>query len=169
MIKTRRLTLRPIHTDDSLQLSPVLLNHQHMQYTVKKTDAASCVEYFYQLEQQWQQRGFGVWCLIERFSGETVGWGGLTIDDEEPGWGEELIYFLKPEKCGCGYALEMAQAALDFGFQQLKLNKVAAFAHASNGASQALLTKLKFEFIRYVPELERRYFEVSANQNNQHP
>ena len=75
-----------------------------------------------------------------------------------------MVYVLKPEKCGLGYAFEMAQAALNFGFQELGLNKISAFAHTENTGSLVLLTKTGFKFIRYVPELKRRYFEILANE-----
>ena len=74
-METECLILRPIRSDDYQKLGSVLLDHKHMQYTVKKEHPGACKEYFQNLEQQWHQRGFGVWCLGERSSGEMIRWG----------------------------------------------------------------------------------------------
>ena len=47
---------------------------------------------------------------------------------------------------GCGYATEGAQAALDFGFQNVGLETVFAFTVLANGASRRVMEKLNMSY-----------------------
>ncbi|GGX43038.1 hypothetical protein GCM10007392_07150 [Saccharospirillum salsuginis] len=81
------------------------------------------------------------------------------MDEDEPGWGPELVYFLAPSFTGKGYAYEMAKAATVWGFETLGLDKICAFAKQDNRPSQRLLVKLGFRKVRFVASLKRDYFE----------
>ncbi len=59
----------------------------------------------------------------------------------------ELAYWVGTRFQGGGYATEMARAALDFGFAQLKLHKIRVYHAADNPASGRTIQKLAFRFV----------------------
>ncbi len=64
----------------------------------------------------------------------------------------ELGYALASSHWGHGYAAEALEAALDYGFRVLDLNRVEADIDPANTASARLLEKLGFRKEGYMPE-----------------
>ena len=61
----------------------------------------------------WALRGFGIWAVVERESGELVGRVGLQ---EPEGWpGVELAWLVTRSRWGRGYAPEAGRAPLGLG------------------------------------------------------
>lgn len=64
----------------------------------------------------------------------------------------ELGYALGSPYWGKGYATEALEVALDYGFHELRLNRVEADIDPRNGASAAVLARLGFRKEGYMPE-----------------
>lgn len=109
---------------------------------------------------EWRRRrdGFAPWTVRLKTTGKIIGWGGLYDDPFDPGWGIELAYYFDSASWGNGYASELCYAALEFADHQVKAENVTAFAHPHNAASIALLSKLGFEYIRFVEHMERNFY-----------
>lgn len=137
-----------------------MLDAKHMTYSTSFQDEQACKAYLQMLASQWHSLGFGCWVILEKNSNATIGWGGIMIDENDPGWGPELIYYISPDWCGRGYASQLASTALQFAFYELGLSKVAAFAHPNNVASQKVLAKAGFEFYEYLEDMTRNYYEA---------
>ena len=75
--------------------------------------------------------------------GEPIGSVGLHLPGEP-----ELGYWIAAEHQGHGYATEAARAVLDRAFTQLGVEKVSANAAVDNVASQRVLEKLGFTYLR---------------------
>jgi [ribosomal protein S5]-alanine N-acetyltransferase len=71
----------------------------------------------------------------------AVGALGLRVKSVENREGE-LGYVLHPVYWGKGYMTEAAQRMLDFGFDELKLHRISAFAAPENAPSLRVLTRL---------------------------
>ncbi|MEL7013995.1 MAG: GNAT family N-acetyltransferase, partial [Pseudomonadota bacterium] len=102
--------------------------------------------------------GFAPWTVRLKTTGRIIGWGGLYDDPFDPGWGIELAYYFDPKSWGNGYAKELCYAALEFSDRNVEAEKLTAFAHPENAASNALLTKLGFKYLCFVEELERNLY-----------
>jgi [ribosomal protein S5]-alanine N-acetyltransferase len=74
-----------------------------------------------------------------RGTGELVG--AVTIDNHEQHRRAQIGYWCAIEHWGRGYATEAVRAVIDYGFRELRLNKVAAECHADNPASRRVLEK----------------------------
>jgi len=72
----------------------------------------------------------------------TVGAIGLRIKSVE-NREAELGYVLHPVYWGKGYVTEAAQCMLEFGFEQLKMHRIYAFAAPDNAASLRVLARLQ--------------------------
>lgn len=88
----------------------------------------------------WVLRGFGLFCVEEKSSGQTIGfcgpWRPEGWPDNEIGYG-----FLKAAQ-GKGYAIEAATASLKFAYEQLGWTTAISLIDEKNPASQNLAKKL---------------------------
>lgn len=91
----------------------------------------------------WHLRGFGMWIVQEKSTGDIIGRAGLRYPDGIPnievGWG-----FIR-NSWGKGYATEAADAALTYAFEHLQLQRVNAVIHRDNIGSRQVAHKLGME------------------------
>lgn len=89
------------------------------------------------------KNNLGRWAAHLKSNDAFIGWCGLKMVDGEI----DLGYRLLPSEWGKGYATEVAKAALQYGHQQLQLEKIIAHAHTGNIASQNVLQKIGMQFV----------------------
>jgi RimJ/RimL family protein N-acetyltransferase len=90
-----------------------------------------------------------------------IGWGGLNVDPDAPQWGPEVGYFIHRDYQGAGFATELVNAALEYGFAELELPHIAAFARPENHTSIRVLSKCGFELLGYEPALARNHYAAA--------
>jgi [ribosomal protein S5]-alanine N-acetyltransferase len=106
--------------------------------------------------------GFAPWVARVSENTEPIGWGGLSIDPEEPEWSLEVSYAFSPSTWGRGYATELVNASLACAFGPLQEREVHAFAKPENTGSVRVLAKCGFLHLRYEPRLQRGHYIVKA-------
>jgi RimJ/RimL family protein N-acetyltransferase len=96
----------------------------------------------------WQRESFGPWIFFEATTGSFVGRSGLRRTTVRGRACVELLYVVRPEFWGGGYATEMASIAVAHA-RTLRLDEVVGFTATSNRASRRVLEKvgLRFEAI----------------------
>ena len=88
----------------------------------------------------WSLRGYGMWAVEERASGELIGRVGLFNPE---GWpGIELSWMLRQESWGFGFATEGARAALAHTFTDLKIPHIISLIDPENVASIRVAERL---------------------------
>jgi RimJ/RimL family protein N-acetyltransferase len=88
----------------------------------------------------WTLRGYGLWAVEERESGEVIGRAGI-INPE--GWpGAEVGYLLGRAWWGRGYATEAASTAMDWGFTTIGFNRLLSLIDPDNAASIRVAERL---------------------------
>jgi ribosomal-protein-alanine N-acetyltransferase len=90
--------------------------------------------------EHWQAHSFGPWVFFELATGVFVGRGGLRssiIADNEC---VEVLYALRPDVWGRGYATEIALVSVQHA-RALKIREVVGLAATSNRASRRVLEK----------------------------
>ncbi len=95
----------------------------------------------------WDENGFGVWMFHLR-DGEFVGYAGLRRPASQVAADTELMYAIRPEFWRAGYATEMSEAVLRFGFEKAGLTEVIAMALPSNTGSRRVMEKCGFRYVR---------------------
>lgn len=85
----------------------------------------------------WGADGFGLFAVREQADGRFVGITGLQR--RRDGRGVALRFALWPEAQGRGLAREAASAALRFGHEQARLQRIVAVARAGNFGSRMVL------------------------------
>ena len=101
---------------------------------------------------QWRVKGFGPWAAIEKASGRWIGRIGLDELDEWPGADKiEVGFELHTAWWGRGLATEGALAALSFGFEQHRLERIISVTAAAHAAARRVMEKagLRYEGTRY--------------------
>ncbi len=96
------------------------------------------------VRKQYGDFGIGRWAMVEKSSGEFMGWTGLKYCTETRNGHVnyyDLGYRLIKRFWGMGYATESAFASLEYGFQTMKLPIIYAMADMDNLASRRVLEK----------------------------
>jgi RimJ/RimL family protein N-acetyltransferase len=153
-IETLRLRLHPITLDDLDALANIWRDPHVMRYLPTgepRPLEATRVELAYMVT-HWQTRGFGVWAVTLKDTGEFAGYCGLQYLHEEPGgvYAEalkdgtdvEVVAGLDQRYWGQGFAAEATSAALRHGFETVGLVRVVAAIHPDNDASRHILTSM---------------------------
>ncbi|REE07934.1 RimJ/RimL family protein N-acetyltransferase [Winogradskyella pacifica] len=146
IIETERLILRPITEQDvhdffELDSNPNV--HVYLGNTPVKTLEESEVM-IANILKQYETNHIGRLALIEKNTNAFIGWSGLkyeTILRKEFNY-YDIGYRLKEQFWGKGYATEAALASLDYGFKDLKLEKIGAAADVNHIASNTILRKI---------------------------
>ncbi len=146
-LHTRRLCLRAFSTEDRARVAALVndpdivrdLRTFDIPYT--KVDALAWLE---TLQPAWEQGLAAVFalCLGHGSAAPVVGAAGLVIDT--PSQRAECGYWIGKDYWRKGICSEALPALLDFGFNQLGLNRITAECLTRNVASTALLTKVGF-------------------------
>jgi RimJ/RimL family protein N-acetyltransferase len=92
--------------------------------------------------------GFGFWAVIEKSTGDFLGW--FEFRPPEGGGPDEveLGYRLRESAWGRGYATEGARALIRKGFTELGVRRVVAQAMAVNTASRRVMEKVGLTHVR---------------------
>jgi 2-haloacid dehalogenase len=116
-------------------------------------------------QRTYRERGFGLWLLTSRESGEFVGECGLTPQEVGGANEIELAYHLRPEFQGRGLATEAATACLEFA-REAGLKRIVSLIDPRNVASQRVAAKigLAFEQDVQVPGKVLRVYATTDRQ-----
>ncbi|SDP06435.1 GNAT family N-acetyltransferase [Phyllobacterium sp. OV277] len=96
------------------------------------------------IDAQFAENGWGFWALEERASGTLIGMCGLADIPWQASFtpAVEIGWRLSTPWHGKGLAREAAEAALAYGFQVLKLDRIVSFTTPANTASWGLMQRL---------------------------
>ena len=151
-IETERLILRELQIGDlqawfEMDSDPAV--HKYLGNQPLK-NMAHIENAFQSIQQQYAQNGIGRWAVIEKSSGNFVGWSGLKFIREQENNHinfYDVGYRFMPTYWGKGYATESAKAALDYGFKTMNLYEIIGTANEENKASRRALEKCGLTFI----------------------
>lgn len=162
-VNTRRLVLRPFELEDTDAIFAFMTDTVAMRHTYVAPSREHCLQRLSAYEAMRPTLGFAPWVVRASAGGPVIGWGGLSIDPQEPAWGLELIYAFAPTAWGNGFATELVQFCLGYAFRALAAPEVQAFAKPDNLASISVLQKSGFVLLRYEPSLQRNHYAVAAS------
>ena len=109
------------------------------------------------IRKQYTERGIGRFAVVEKVSGDFIGWSGLrfnTGDKETIGAKRDFYdvgYRLIPRYWNKGYATESSLAALSYGFNDLGLKTIVGAAETENLGSNKVLKKIGLHFKEEFP------------------
>ncbi|MEU1790030.1 GNAT family N-acetyltransferase [Streptomyces sparsogenes] len=142
-LRTDRLVLREWRESDlapwaALNADPEVREHFPGVLTREQSDASVAC-----FQADLERRGWGWWAVEVRATGEFIGFTGLDpVDEDMPFTGVEVGWRLARPYWGHGYATEAALAAVDHGFEALRLPEILAVTTATNLRSQAVMRRI---------------------------
>jgi len=144
-LETERLILKTTELSDLDNLVALRSDPDVMKYI---GDGATHTEeqvksFFLSIAIPYQEKhGIGFFSVFEKESGNFIGQAGLFhvgYDDVQPDI--EIAYRLHKKYWGKGYATELVKALIQWGFQNLSVDKLIAGTEPENIASQNVLKK----------------------------
>jgi RimJ/RimL family protein N-acetyltransferase len=138
ILRTGRLVLTPVSGADTVELRALTADPRV--FAVMLGGVRTSVQATQDLSRHviaWGQFGFGIWSIREIAGNRFVGVTGL--EHRPDGRGVGLRFALWPEAQGRGLAREAAWAALRFGHDRARLDRIVAVARASNFGSRTVL------------------------------
>jgi ribosomal-protein-alanine N-acetyltransferase len=162
-VETARLTLRAFRDEDVEPLFAIQGDPDAMRYTHAAASREACARWHRTFAALETTLGFAPWTVVLREEGRVIGWGGLSVDPFEPGWGIEVSYYFHPAYWGRGFATELVRATLRHGFDVLALEAIGAFVRPANAASARVLEKCGLTLCGYEPRLERNRYAIQRS------
>ena len=141
-IRTERLTIRKLSIGDAEDIYAVSRNPNVSRYVLWKThrsilDSRSMIRGILHAYREGEPDSLAI---LENQSGHVIGTiGFIWIDSEHSS--AEIGYSLGEEYWNRGYMTEAVTALIDFGFNQLYLNRIEALCDVRNTASARVLEK----------------------------
>lgn len=145
VFETPRLVGRRLGPADLDAMAAVYGDLEAMRYVGDGTalSRAECERWIAVTAENYEKRGYGMFALADRQTGEVVGFGGL-IHFAGHGNEPEIKYALLRSAWGRGLATEAARGLLDVA-RHHGLTKVIATVDPQHGASQRVLAKAGME------------------------
>jgi RimJ/RimL family protein N-acetyltransferase len=141
-LETERLLLRMFTNEDLDAYHTMCTDAEVMRFLgdgkpLSRTDAWRHIAIFLGT---WQLRGYGMWAVEDKTSGEFLGRVGYIHPE---GWpGIELGWAISRPFWGRGLGFEAARACLDHGFSALQFSHVISLIHPSNRRSISVAERL---------------------------
>lgn len=151
-LTTPRLTVRPLNLEDAPFILKLVNEPTWLQFIGDRgvRNLADAQNYITQGPHAMMARyGFGFCAVVSQALQQPIGMCGLTQRDylDSP----DIGFAFLPQHVGQGYAFEAASAVLANARAELDLQRIYATTRLDNVASQKLLEKLGFQFLRLVP------------------
>jgi RimJ/RimL family protein N-acetyltransferase len=145
IIETKRLYLRPIAQTDLESIWAIYGDPQTHLFNPAGPypDIAYTQAKLTNWLAEWSRNGFGNWAISLRSApAKVIGCGGLSRRQIDETRNINLGYRFSTAVWGQGLATELALAALDYGFEQLKLPEISATVRENHLASRRVLEKV---------------------------
>ncbi len=152
-LETERLIIKNLELSDLENLITLRSDPKVMQYVGNGLiQSRQEVEVFLKFALQYQEKyGFSFNCVFEKDTGAFVGQAGLFHKGfQEEQDDIEIAYRLQQKFWGKGYATELVNALIVWGFEHLSVKKLVAFVYPGNTRSQHVLEKAKMQCIGLV-------------------
>ncbi len=143
-LTTDRLLLRHWREDDRAPFARMNADPEVMRHFPGTLEADASDALLDRISAELDQRGWGLWAMEERASGELLGFTGLApVPFDAPFTpAVEIGWRMVRSHWGQGLASEAASAALAYGFEALALAEIVSFTFAGNDRSRAVMRRI---------------------------
>lgn len=151
-LETERLVLRRLTGDDVDDLVELDSDPEVMHFITggRPTPRSEIEDDFLPAILGYYERfaGYGFWAVIERSTGQFLGWFHFRPATASEPDEVELGYRLRTSAWGKGYATEGSRALIEKGFAELGVERVVAFTMVVHVASRRVMEKAGLRVIR---------------------
>jgi len=145
-LETRRTKLRRLTVEDADDFYALNLDQRVIKYTGDSPfENLQAAKDFLNSYDQYEKYGVGRLAVTEKATSKFIGWCGLKYNPDKDEYDIGFRFFR--QYWNKGFATETAKKCLEYGFNDLKLNRVVGRAMSENIASIKVLEKLGMNFI----------------------
>jgi [ribosomal protein S5]-alanine N-acetyltransferase len=141
ILETDRLQLREFVPDDLDALTKILSDPITMQYYPAPYSRQEVAEWIERNRRRYQKDGHSLWAMILKSSGELIGDCGLPVQSVEGRNEIEIGYHVRRDLWKQDFATEAARACRDYGFAQLKAQRLISLIRPENIPSRRVAEK----------------------------
>ena len=140
VLETARLRLRPWREEDFDPFAAFCADAESRRYLGGVSARADAWRSMAVIVGHWTLRGYGIWVIEDKATGTFAGYSGLWNPE---GWpGQEVTWSVCTAFRRRGYAVEAAQRARDFAYDELKWPTAVSVIHPDNTASRRVAARL---------------------------
>lgn len=143
-LETNRLTLRPFTHSDLDAFAAINADPQVMRFFPAPQNRTHTLAMIERWEQRWHDVGYAFSAIELKHTERVVGMAGLSLFEAQVSFAPctEIGWRLHPTVWGQGIASEAAREWLRFGFEDLDLQDIFAFAPKLNTGSIAVMERI---------------------------
>jgi ribosomal-protein-alanine N-acetyltransferase len=164
VLETQRLVLREFQFEDLDALTAILCDPETMRYYPASFDGAAVADWIQRNRTRYANDGYGLWAMILKSTRELIGDCGLVRQSVDAVDEIEIGYHMRRDLWNQGYASEAARACRDYGFANLKVDRLISLIRPENLASRRVAEKngmtiwkevTKADLLHYVYAIKR--------------
>jgi len=141
VLQTPRLSLREFEPEDLDALATILSDAETMRYYPMSFDRAAVADWIQRNRTRYANDGFGLWAMILKSTCELIGDCGLVQQSVDGVEEIEIGYHVRRDLWGQGYGSEAARACRDYGFANLRVDRLISLIRPENLASRRVAEK----------------------------
>lgn len=144
MLETDRLILRSFIESDTDAVFAMRSDAEVMRFIREPQPREEAANWVKLVSSRWATERIGLCAVVKKTSGAVIGWCGLWRLPETDE--TEIGYAIAKEFWRNGFAFEAARKSLEYGFDDLMLDKIVAVARPENAASRGVMEKLGMQY-----------------------
>jgi|UPI0004B78EED ribosomal-protein-alanine N-acetyltransferase len=153
ILETERLLLRPLELEDAdamyaMDTNPNVHKYLWQNPTQTKEETITIIK---MVQKQYLENNIGRFATILKETDEFIGWTGIKYVNDHIENGNtnffDYGYRLDEKFWNKGFATEASICWLDYGFNEIKIERINAYTHSENAASNHILQKIGMKFI----------------------
>ncbi len=153
IMETKNLNLRKMNIEDQASIYKIRTDQSISRYIQRELyhSMDESISFIKRIDEGIEKNQWIYWVLADKASDEVMG----TIclwNISEDGKKADIGYELLPEYQGRGYMTEAVEKVVEYGLRIMKLESIEAYTSIYNLASNKLLKRCNFEFIKNIEE-----------------
>jgi RimJ/RimL family protein N-acetyltransferase len=161
-MKTERLILRRMTKDDTKNLMEIFSDPVAMRYYPSTKSEGETLEWIEWTQKNYDQYGVGLWIVEDKVTGEFLGQCGIVPQEVDGVIEMEIGYLFVRRVWGNGYATEAALACKNYGFEQLKLNRMVSLPDINNIPSTKVAERIGMQEMKTINKWGKKVFVYSV-------
>lgn len=140
-LETERTLMRKLTIEDANNFYELNLDEEVLKYTGDKPfeNLQASIDFLTNYD-QYEKYGVGRLAVIDKATSEFIGWCGLKFNQEKNEY--DIGFRFQRNYWNKGFATETAKKCLEFGFNELKIEKIVGRAMKENIGSVIVLEKI---------------------------
>ncbi|GIN14506.1 N-acetyltransferase [Shouchella clausii] len=144
ILETERLFLRQYSKEDIVPLHSMFSDAETMKYYPAPFSLEKTKNWIQKNRERYEEDGYGLWAVCLKETNELIGDCGLVKQIVEGNREVEIGYHINKKYWSQGYASEAAKGCMEFGLNQLGLNKLISIIDPMNIPSIRVAEKIGF-------------------------